>query len=216
MTDRRDDYAALRSALLEEPLVTPPELIADATTRGAVAIEDLIGATALSVHQSPPTVGVGGGTVALLTAKDVRLDRPPSRWGSADTPGAVTVRAGDVAVVMGADAAVGVCSQDGVLLGPGIHLLRGHPETLDAWFLACVLRGALEAAEGRPLDLYQVRVPRIPLTEQRRRGAAFLGLVELESSWRRRRASIEGVMRAGIGGLATGTLRPALDDRRGR
>ncbi|WP_280506237.1 hypothetical protein [Nocardia farcinica] len=215
MSDEADEYTALRVALLDEPLVLPPPLVRAPTGPGAVAVEDLVEATALSVRESLPTVGVGGGSVAMLTAKDVRLDRPPSRRGSAEVTGALTVRAGDVLMVMGADGAVRVCDRDGVLLGPGIQLLRGHPETLDPWFLACVLRAALEAADGKPFDLYQVRVPRISLEEQRCRGAAFRHLLELESSWRRRRASIERVVRAGVDGLATGTLLPTAADRDG-
>ncbi|WP_216913008.1 hypothetical protein [Nocardia noduli] len=215
MIDNLGDYDALSATLRDEPIAMPPELAVDATPRGAVSIEDLIEAGALSVYESPPTVEVGTGTVELLTAKDIRLDRPPSRRGSPGTAGAVTVRVGDVVVVMGADAAVGVCARDGALLGPGIHLVRGNPDTLDPRFLACVFRAAVEAADGRPFDLYRVEVPRIPVIEQRDRGAAFMRLLELESSWRRRRASIEHVMRAGIGGLAAGTLRPALGDQHG-
>ncbi|WP_067804320.1 hypothetical protein [Nocardia beijingensis] len=207
MTDR-DDYATLRAALLDQPVSMPPALLPNSASHGTVLLEDLVEAEAVSVHESPLAVESVSGDLPMLSAKDVRLDRPPSRWGAADAPGAVTMRAGDVAVVIGVGAAVRVCVADGVLLGPGIHLVRGNPDTFDPRFLACVLRSAVDAADGFSFDLFQVEVPRIPLAEQRRYGAAFEQLTELESSWRRRRASIEQLVRVGIGGLAGGMLRP--------
>ncbi|SNY86094.1 hypothetical protein SAMN04244553_3804 [Nocardia amikacinitolerans] len=209
MTDGWNDYATLRAALLDQPMSMPPALLPNSASHGTVLLEDLVEAEAVSVHEAPPAIGSGGGDLPMLSAKDIRLDRPPSRRGSADGPGAVTVHTGDVAVVVGVGAAVRVCAEDGVLLGPGIHLVRGNPDTFDPRFLACVLRSAVDVADGLPFDLYRVEVPRIPLAEQDCYGTAFEQLIELESSWRRRRASIEQVVRAGIGGLAAGVLRPS-------
>ncbi|WP_068057201.1 hypothetical protein [Nocardia xishanensis] len=212
MTDGWDDYATLRAALLDQPMPMPPALLPNLASRGTVSLEDLVEAGAVSVHESPAVIRSGCGDLPMLSAKDIRLVRPPSRWGAADAPGTVTVRTGDVAVVIGSGAAVRVCAEDGVLLGPGIHLVRGNPDTFDSRFLACVLRSAVDVADGLPFDLYQVEVPRVPLAEQRCYGAAFEQLTELESSWWRRRASIEQVVRAGIGGLAAGALRPSPAD----
>ncbi|MDN2495164.1 hypothetical protein FHY52_00280 [Nocardia nova] len=200
-------YAELRSALIEQPLADPPVLEPDPVAHATVSLEDLVAAEALHVYEAPPTVG--GGESAMLSAKDVRLGRAASRWGDADVPGAVLVRSGDVAVVMGTDPAAHVCTDDGVLLGSGIHLLRGSATIIDPQFLAGLLRAAI--ADG-PVDLYRVQIPRVPLANQRRLGAAFRQLAEVEAAWRLRRAAVEQVVRAGVRGLAAGALRPATVD----
>jgi hypothetical protein len=200
-------YTELRAALIEQPVPLPPVLEPDPVAHDTVSLDDLVAAEALHVHEAPPTVG--GGEAAMLSAKDVRLGRAASRRGSADEPGAVLVRAGDVVVVMGVEPAAHVCAEDGVLLGPGIALVRGSATTIDPHFLAGVLRDAI--ADG-PVDLYRVRIPRVPLADQRRLGAAFRQLAELETAWRLRRATIEQVVRAGVRGLAAGVLRPATVD----
>ncbi|WP_048833201.1 hypothetical protein [Nocardia cyriacigeorgica] len=208
MTDHWDDYAMLRTALLEHPMTVPPALRSSLRSYGSVQIEDLVEAEAVTVYLSPPTLASDNGDLPMLSVKDVRLGRPPSRYGSADTPGAVTVRSGDIAVVVGVGAAISVCTDGGILLGPGIHLVRCNPDTLDPHFLACVLRGAIDTDDGSPVDLYGIEVPRVPLAEQRRYGVAYARLCELEASWRRRRANIEQLVRTGIRGLATGALQP--------
>ncbi|MET7767455.1 hypothetical protein [Nocardia sp. NPDC005366] len=206
------DYTALCAALFEQTAWTPPVLMPNPVPHDTVSLEDLVAAEAVSIHEAPPTVGTGHGNTPMLSAKDVRLGRAPSRWGSADLPGSVTVRTGDVAVVISTEAAVRVCADDGVLLGPGIQLVRGNDRTVDPHFLAGVLRAAVDAAEGGPIDLYQVSIPRIPLAEQRRYGAAFRQLSELESSWQRQRSNVERLVRVGFGDLAMGVLRPAACD----
>lgn len=200
-------YAELRSALIEQPLVDPPLLEPGPVAHDSISLEDLVAAEALHVYEAPPTAG--GGDTAMLSAKDVRLGRAASRWGDADAPGAVLVRAGDVAVVMGADPAAHVCTEDGVLLGSGIHLLRGSATIIAPQFLAGVLRAAI--ADG-PVDLYRVQIPRVPLIDQRRLGAAFRQLADVDVAWRLRRAAVEQVVRAGVRGLAAGALRPATVD----
>ncbi|MBF6258688.1 hypothetical protein IU436_16515 [Nocardia farcinica] len=208
MTDTGNPYATLAAALCAQPVLSPPALVAAPAVPGRVTLGELVDADALSVHEAPLMTGGDAGDTPVLSAKDVRLNRPPSRRGSATATGAVWVRRDDVALAFGPRSAVRVCREGGVLLGAGIHLIRGRVETLDPRFLACVLRAAGDAADGGPFDLYQVEIPRLPLAHQRELGAAFEQLVELESSWRRRRASIEQVVRAGIGGLAAGTLCP--------
>ncbi|WP_036500067.1 hypothetical protein [Nocardia aobensis] len=202
-------YPELRTELLELPVPAPPPLESETVAHDTVSLEDLVAAEALSVYEAPPTVGVGNGETPMLTAKDVRLGRAASRTGNGAVAGAVVVRAGDVAVVMGSEPAVHVCPDDGALLGAGIQLLRGKAAVVDPDFLAGVLQAAIE--DG-PVDLYRVRIPRVPPAEQRRIGAVFRQLWELEAAWQRRRTAIEQLVRTGVRGLASGGLRPATVD----
>ncbi|WP_330182149.1 hypothetical protein OHB26_38480 [Nocardia sp. NBC_01503] len=204
--DSLADYVALRSTLIETAAVEPPALQSNTADYSVISMGELIDAEAVTLHEAPPTVLSETGATPMLSAKDIRLGRTPSRLGDADARGAVSVREGDVAVVIGTEMAVRVCTTDGVLLGPGIHLVRANSKAVDPYFLAGVLHAA---AEGNHVDLYQVSVPRIPLAEQREYGAAFAQLAALETAWQQRRSTMEHLIRAGFRGLAQGRLRPA-------
>lgn len=210
LADPYAEYRARCTAWLDLADVRPPMLEPDTASHPPIPFEALIDAGALAVHEAPPTVGSAGGDTPMLTAKDVRLDRAPSRWGTADAPGAVTVRAGDVAVTISGEPAVRVCTADGALLGPGIRLVRAD-SGIDPRFLAGILRAAVEAAEGDPIDIYDVAVPRIAPSEQRRYGMAFEQLTALETALREQRANIGQLVRIGFGGLVAGALRPVAD-----
>jgi hypothetical protein len=205
--DRVDQYLALCTVVAEQPVGTPPLLQPNGIAHGTVSLGELAEAGAVSFHQSPPTVVVGDGATSMLTVKDVRLGRRPSRRGDAAAPGAVIIRAGDVAVVP-KESAVRHCTDDGVLLGPGIELVRVDANMIDSRFLAGVLRAAVARAVDGSVDLYEVGFPRLPLTEQGRYAIAFAELRELEQAWQRRRAELEQLVRIGFEGLATGRLRP--------
>ncbi|UFS99581.1 hypothetical protein [Nocardia huaxiensis] len=204
-----DEYPALCTDLLEH-VWTVPELHANSAVPEAVSLEELIDAEAVTLLESPLAVISAEGDTPMLTAKDVRLGRAPSRWGAARTDGSVLVRAGDIAVVTGTDPAARVCVDDGMLLGPTVQLVRTNPRAIDPQFLAGVLRAAVDAAAGTLVDLYQIQVPRLPLAEQRRYGTAFEQLVALETAWEQQRASVGRLVRLGFGGLAQGRLRPAV------
>lgn len=200
------EYPELRAALIRQPVPDVPALEPQTVAPDTVTLEDLVEAEALSVHEAPPTVAVGEGDTPMLCAKDIRLGRAASRFGNAGVAGVVRVCPGDVAVAMGTESGVRVCTEDGVLLGPGIQLVRGDADTVDPHFLAGVLRAAVDSG---PVDLYRVAIPRIPLGEQQRMGVAFRQLADLEALWRLRRASVEQLVRTGMRGLAQGGLRPA-------
>ncbi|MFC3965776.1 hypothetical protein [Nocardia jiangsuensis] len=201
-------YPALRARLLDRPDPGLPQL-APIEPPGAVTLGELVEAEMVAVRQSPPAVAMGG-DAPMWTAKDVRLGRAPSRAGDAAAPGAVTARAGDVAVLV-PEGVARVCREEGVLLGPGIELLRADPSVLDPEFLAGVLRAAVEDAGG--VDLYAVPVPRLTPAEQRRYAAAFVRLRALEAEWLRYRDELDQLVRAGFRGLAAGRLRPAEEPR---
>lgn len=206
-TEESRTYSALRAEYVADPMELPPLLEAHKAPHSTVTLGELAEAGMVGFHQSPPTVVAGDGVTPMLTAKDVRLARPPSRCGNADVAGAVLIRAGDIAVTR-ADIAVEVCAEAGVLLGPGIDLVRANTEILDPHFLAGVLRAALDSETDGDIDLYRVGVPRLPAAEQRRYAAAFTHLRRLEVGWYKRRAEMERLVRLGYRGLATGSLRP--------
>lgn len=201
-------YSALRAQYLADPAEPPPLLETHEPAHGVVTLGELAEAGMVGFQQSPPTVATGAGVTPMLTAKDVRLARPPSRYGNADVAGAVLIRAGDIAVAR-AERAVEVCAEAGPLLGPGIDLVRVDTPSLDPHFLAGVLRAALDGATSGDIDLYQVGVPRLPAAEQRRYATAFIQLRRLEAGWHKRRAEVEQLVRLGYQGLAAGLLRPA-------
>ncbi|MBF6293691.1 hypothetical protein [Nocardia farcinica] len=206
-TTELDRYPDLLATLAESPLETAPALAPAEPAAGVVTLGELAEAGMVSFHQSPPTVRAETG-VPMWTAKDVRLGRPPSRLGDEQAPGAVPVRPGDVVAVM-ADRIVRVFREgEGVLLGPGIELVRADPEVLDPEFLAGVLRAAVEGSRGS-IDLYEVALPRLTPADQRRYARAFARLRKLEEDWLQRRATIEALVRIGYRGLATARLRPA-------
>ncbi|MBF6157637.1 hypothetical protein [Nocardia cyriacigeorgica] len=207
---RADSYPGLRAEYLGRPAVEPPLLETDSDTRGSITVGELVEAGAVGVHRSPPTVVSADGVTPMLTAKDIRLGRPPSRRGDAEVAGAVVVCAGDIAVVR-RDAAVRICVNTDTLLGPGIDLVRADPNTLDPEFLAGVLRAAVEDAPDSDIDLNAVEIPRLPMPEQRRYATEFVRLRRLETDWQTRQGEIEQLVRLGYRGLATGLLRPMID-----
>ncbi|MFJ4657942.1 hypothetical protein ACIP5Y_42305 [Nocardia sp. NPDC088792] len=213
LPDRSTEYEALCADLYAQPLPPPPVLGAGSGSRPSIPLVDLVEAGAVAVHEAPSTIPAVGGEAPMLSAKDVRLGRAPSRRGDADVTGAVTVRSGDVLVAISAETSVRVCAFDGVLLGPGIRLVRAEPAHVDPRFLAGVLRAAVEASGGLPIDIYDVCLPRISLPEQRSYGAAFEQLTALEDAVQRQRVTIEQLVRSGFAGLSQGRLRPITGDR---
>ncbi|MEU2181321.1 N-6 DNA methylase [Streptomyces thermolilacinus] len=135
----------------------------------------------------------------VLTAEDVSTGNPPS-GGAQDlhADAAQPVAAGDVLVravaSSGRQAAMTRVADDrdaGALLGQHIHLLRPDPARLDPWFLAGFL-GAddniASASTGSTLVHVtpgRLRVPLLPLEEQRRYGEAFRRVYELRAAVRR-------------------------------
>ena len=200
-------YPVLYAAYTDRPMMEPPALEPDSATHGTLTLGELVEAGAVGVHRSPPMVISAEGSTPMLTAKDIRLDRLPSRRGEAGVAGAVLIRAGDIAVV-GRGRAVRVCAEAGTLLGPEIDLVRADPKTLDPGFLAGILRAAVDQETGADIDLHNVEVPRLPLGEQRRYAAEFTRLRRLEADWQARRSEIEQLARLGYRGLAAGRLRP--------
>jgi N-6 DNA Methylase len=100
-------------------------------------------------------------------------------------------------------------------VGGAAQVIEIDASRLDAYFVAVFLRGEVAAlpvvntlgAASRE-DLRRCRIPRMPLAEQRRYGAEFRRLLELESALRSL-ADLSGkVIEQAIHGLTTGALAP--------
>lgn len=120
-------------------------------------------------------------------------DRPYTTIGELAAAGALRVlsdsrsqpkatRTDDVVVRLGREAAAHVVTEATAGGGPGRHtlLLRPEPTALDPHFLAGFLRGTLTGRQ----DVCRLRLPRLPLAEQRRHGAHFHRLAAFEDALR--------------------------------
>ncbi|MCM0673876.1 N-6 DNA methylase [Micromonospora phytophila] len=182
-------------------------------------VGELVRTGAVTIRQAPMKMGTAeDGPVPVLTARDVRLGRSAS--GTAvPLPGAVTLKAGDVVTPLAPRAsAVHVATEGGPLLGPRLYLLRVDPEQVDPYFLAGFLRatrpgsGSGGSSLAGRLDIRRTRLPRLPLSEQRRIGAAFRRLMAFETRLREATALGEEIVERGFVGLGDGTLRPTTAD----
>ncbi|MGW1506265.1 N-6 DNA methylase [Streptomyces mirabilis] len=192
-------------------------------------ISDLARGGALTVLRAatPGTRGSKGPAAPtadrpVITAQDISAANPPS-GGAVDVhaDAAQPVAAGDVlvrAVAGGGDAAAMTRVADdrdaGALLGPQVHLLRPDPARLDPWFLAGFL-GAEDniasASTGSTLVHVtpgRLRVPLLPLEEQRRYGEAFRCVYELRAAVRRTADLAADTAATLTTGLTAGVLLP--------
>lgn len=192
-------------------------------------VSDLARGGALTVLRAatPGTRGSkGSGAPAVarpvLAARDIAAGNPPSGTTvDIHTDAAQPVAAGDVlvrAVAGGGDAAAMTRVADdrdaGALLGQHIHLLRPDPARLDPWFLAGFL-GAEDniasASTGSSLVHVtpgRLRVPLLPLEEQRRYGEAFRRVHELRAAVRRTADLAADTAATLTTGLTAGVLLP--------
>jgi hypothetical protein len=184
----------------------PPEPLATTT------IGELAKTGALSIRQAPMGMRTDGGDQPVLTAKDVRLGRPPSGAASV-APGSIALRRGDVvALPPGRHSAVRVVTKDGTLLGPQLLLFRVDPGRLDPHFLAGFLRIAQSAPRtssgSARTDLHRATLLRLPIDAQRVYGEAFGTLSAFQQSVRELTELAESLVALGFAGLADGSLRP--------
>ncbi|MEV5855899.1 N-6 DNA methylase [Streptomyces anulatus] len=158
--------------------------------------------------------------LAVLTGMDIaRGTGPTGEPTGLRTESAPVVAVGDVVVRAvagggGAMARVTDEADEGALLGPQVHLFRPDPSRLDAWFLAGFL-GAEEniasASTGSTIvhvSPGRLRVPLLPLEEQRRYGEAFRRVNELRAAARHATELAERTAGLLAGGLTGGGLVP--------
>ncbi|AEA26957.1 N-6 DNA methylase [Pseudonocardia benzenivorans] len=135
---------------------------------------------------------------ATLTADDLRLARAPSGPGSGST--VVRAVAGDVVV----GAACARTLDAPAALAPGLTAYRPDVDRIDPELLAGVLRTAgTSRAEQR-----RVRVPDLPLDEQRPLAAALRRLADLHLQLQQAAAAAEVLAAQGTAGLLAGRLAP--------
>ncbi|WP_248965800.1 N-6 DNA methylase [Sphaerisporangium perillae] len=202
------EAASLAGAL---PGIAP---LAEARELPTTTIGELVRAGIVTIHQGPPKMATGMGDLPVLTAADLVTGGPPSGLTAGD-PGHITLEAGDVvAAVAAGEGAARAVEEAGAVLGPQLHLYRVDRDRLDPDFLAGYLRyaGASGATRAYPgasrVDARRVRVPRLPLDEQRMYGKAFRELLALEDRLRATAALGERLVRLGFDGLVGGHLRP--------
>ncbi|MGW5343674.1 N-6 DNA methylase [Streptomyces sp. NPDC004050] len=103
----------------------------------------------------------------------------------------------------------------GALLGPHVHLLRPDPARLDSWFLAGFIgseeniAGASTGSTVLHVAPGRLRVPLLPLDEQRRYGEAFRHVHELRARARQAARLAEETAALLADGLTGGALLPA-------
>ncbi|WP_462187442.1 HsdM family class I SAM-dependent methyltransferase [Frankia sp. CcWB2] len=224
----REDFLAMVASLSSAvPLLTPPRGSgpADRLASPSVTIGELAKAGSLTVLMAPLQTRAGVGDLPLLTAGDVRHGRGPS-GRTEELAGMLVLRPGDVVCVTApGETTARVVEDAGAVLGPRVVLLRGDPDRLDPYFLAGILRPAGHPAHGRsgggadaqaagrsggsspPAGLRRVRIPVLPLAEQRSRGLDFHRLTMVEKSLRDAVELAETIVRLGHLGIADGSLR---------
>ncbi|MFB9349210.1 N-6 DNA methylase [Streptomyces heliomycini] len=169
--------------------------------------------------------GTGGGgkpeTRAVLTGSDITTGSGPTGepMGLYDDTAPV-IAVGDVLVravanTEGPMARVAGGEDAGALPGSHVHLFRPDPARLDAWFLAGFLgaeeniAGASTGSTVLTVSPGRLRVPLLPLEEQRRYGEAFRHVHELRAEARRATSLAEETARLLAGGLTGGQLLPS-------
>ncbi|MFJ4842831.1 N-6 DNA methylase [Streptomyces sp. NPDC088746] len=191
--------------------------------RTATASDLARGGALTLLRTAPDALGSAGeaSATAVLTGMDIARGTAPSGDpGSLRADAAPVIAAGDVLVRAvaggsGAMARVADGADTGALLGPQVHLFRPDPARLDPWFLAGFL-GAEENIAGAStgstvlhVSPGRLRVPLLPLEEQRRYGEAFRRVHALRAEAARATELAEETARLLVGGLTGGGLIPS-------
>ncbi|MFC4869788.1 N-6 DNA methylase [Streptomonospora arabica] len=196
-------------------------------SRATVTVHDLVRRGQVELlwtpsHRRGEEGAPGPESLLAFTVKEVLSGGPPSQRmpEGVDT---VRVRAGDVLVprapVPRPAARVVDDTEAGTPVAGNVVVVRPDPDAVDSWFLAAVFSGSEVAQRSSSLslnrsslvDVRRVGLPRLPLLDQQRIGAAFRRLEEF-------RATLDGLYRAGddarrtmVDGLIHGALRPVAD-----
>ncbi|GAA2454098.1 N-6 DNA methylase [Streptomyces macrosporus] len=192
-------------------------------------VSDLTRGAALTLHQTVPAGGRGKRVAELpkeyagrpvLTGQDVATGTPAS--GELDTPMSAYAVAepGDVILPRVLSSYRGVAARvaderdAGHVLGPTLFLLRPDPDRLDPWFLAGFLSAEENISSASTLGTSvrltpgHLRVPLLPLEEQRRYGEAFRRLHDLRAAARRAAELAAEAVDLTALGLTSGALLP--------
>ncbi|MGW2779984.1 N-6 DNA methylase [Streptomyces populi] len=197
-------------------------------------VSDLSRGGALTLLRTAPEVGRGRpegeeGAArkpeahAVLKSSDIaRGSGPTGDPAALRSTAAPLIAVGDVlvrAVASPGGPMTRVAGQEdaGAMLGPHVHLLRPDPARLDAWFLAGFMgseeniAGASTGSTILTVNPGRLRVPLLPLEEQRRYGEAFRHVHELRAEAQRATRLAEETARLLAGGLTGGQLLPSRE-----
>jgi predicted DNA-binding transcriptional regulator AlpA len=160
----------------------------------------------------------------VLRASDVETGESPSGMVP-DGPvqrGWIVIQRDDVIVPAAASGHVRTRvagqEEEGAVLGRGLHLIRPDPERLDSWFLSGFLSSpgnvhqASAGSTGTRIDVRRLTVPVLPLEEQRRYGAEFRELHNLETASRDLATITARFSRLLGDNLTAGRLKPRTED----
>lgn len=201
----RDSWSRF-TTLLEEltDLSTPlSELTAQARAGGledgpapTTTIGELAEAGALSLRAGRQPTGIREGSppsggISVLTMADILRAGPPHGWLPAEEArnGPCVLTADGDIIVTAVARAFDAWVEEGAptVLGTQMFALTVDPAALDPWFLAGCLRApgnarraGTHASAASRIDVKRLRLPLLPLAEQRSRGKEFRRLARFE------------------------------------
>lgn len=197
--------------------------VADLARGGALKLLRAVPVPPRAVTAEAADVGAsadGGERLPVLTGGDIaRGTGPTGQFLDVQAEQTSEIAVGDVLVRnlvggTGAVARVAGGAEAGALLGAGVHLFRPDPARLDPWFLfgflssEANLAGASTGSSTLHLSPGRLRVPLLPLAEQRRYGEAFRHVEALREQARHVQDLAEETARLVSGGLTGGQLVP--------
>ncbi|MBW1601160.1 N-6 DNA methylase [Streptomyces sp. JJ66] len=191
--------------------------LADLTRGGALTLHR-VGPPSTRERDAPPPAAFANRPV--LVGRDVAAGQRATAAPQTPVPHAtVIVAEGDVLLAEirsahGTAARVADERDSGAVIGRGVRLIRPDPKRLDAWFLAGFLaaednlNSASVGTSSVQIDPTRLRVPLLPLQEQRRYGEAFRHLYGLRQSARQVTELAALLPKTLAEGLTSGTLVP--------
>lgn len=176
------------------------QLTDDGPQPSMTSVDELLRAEALHLHggQTLPREAVHHGprprgAVPVLTVADLLHGTEPTGWLGPHQVTAfgehLTLTAPHDVVVAGTSQLFDAWVEEAapMVLVPQILALRPDRDLLDPWFLAGCLRSpgntrqaGSHSTHASRVDVRRLKVPRLPLDEQRRYGEAFRRIIELE------------------------------------
>lgn len=206
LADRRNDLAS-RLAELTRLLPEPPwPSTGDGAPHRDASLEELAQIGALVIRRAAPRPARSEGDLVsarakgrIITSQDIARAVPPSETHEIilDEVHNPTIRAGDVLVPLigrRLTARVAAGKDVGAYLSPTVYLIRPDTAALDPWFLAGMLsstggdrqaaRMASTLGDRIRFDPRRVRVPLLPIEDQRAYGQSFRRLWDFARTFR--------------------------------
>ncbi len=199
------------------PANWPLTSVGELARSGALTMHTGSAASTGSAGEARGAAGAVG--AAVLTEHDVVTGGGPSGLLPGDVAEEpVFTQVGDVVLpVLGRGSVTRVvdAATAGAALGPNVQLLRPDPAALDPWFLAGFLRGTANNRQASSyttastrLDVRRLKLPRMPLADQRRYGERFHALSAFEDALRLAGRLGEQLVQGLCDGLTDGSVRP--------